>query len=258
MNKANSNKPLISVILPVYKSEKFLENCLNSLSRQTYSNFEIVAIVDYLGDESLKILRKYKKTEKKLRIYHNLQRYGLASTLNRGIRLSKGSYIAFMDSTSIADRSRLAKQVKFLKNNPKTGAVGSQIAYINDKNREISNLEFPLLHEDIYSHLITAETFKFETAMIAKTRLPKDVISFKKDKAYPFVYADVFVKIGLYKELANLPEKLLKIRDFSNQKKELIRLDRKVSYLKLLFESTTIYEYKPSLRSLFSPILKQI
>jgi glycosyltransferase involved in cell wall biosynthesis len=258
MNKANPNKPLISVILPVYKSERFLENCLNSLSRQTYKNIEIVAIVDYLGDESLKILRKHKKTEKRLRIYSNLQRYGLASSLNRAIKLSKGTYVAFMDSTSIADRSRLAKQLKFLKNNPKIAAVGSQIAVINDKNREVSNQNFPLLHDDIYGHLITSETFKFETAMIAKTRLPKDIISFKKDKAYPFVYADVFVKIGLYKELANLPEKLLKIRDFGSQKKELIRLDKKVSYIKLLFESTTIYEYKPSLRSLFTPIIKQV
>jgi glycosyltransferase involved in cell wall biosynthesis len=258
MNKANSNKPLISVILPVYRSEKFLENCLNSLSKQSYKNIEIVAIVDYLGDESLKILRKHKKTDKRLRIYSNLQRYGLASTLNRAIRLSKGTYIAFMDSTGVADPRRLSLQFKFLKNNPKIAVVGSHISVINDKNRTISSQDFPLLHEDIYKHLIGGETFKFESAMVAKTRLPKDIFRFRKDKSYPFVYADVFVKMGLYKELANLPEKLLKIRDISSQKKDLIRLDKKVSYLKLLFESTTIYEYKPSLRSLFTPIIKQI
>ena len=90
MNKANSNKPLISVILPVFKSERYLESCLNSLSKQTYQNIEIVAIVDYLGDNSLKILRKHKKTDNRLRVIHNLQRYGLASTLNRAVRLSKG------------------------------------------------------------------------------------------------------------------------------------------------------------------------
>lgn len=256
MNKANSNKPLISIILPVYRSEQFLEACLNSLSNQTYENIEIVAVVDYLGDDSLKILRKHRKTDKRLRIYNNIQRYGLASTLNRAVALSKGTYLAFMDSTGVADRTRLAKQYKFLKDNPKIGAVGTQIAVVNDKNRKISNSEFPLLHEDIYKHLIGSDAFKFETSMVAKTRLPKDLIRFKKDKAYPFVFADVFLKIGVYKELANLSDSLLRVREISNQKKSLIRMDKKKSFLKLLFESTTIYEYKPSLRAVFSPIIR--
>lgn len=256
MKKANP-KPLVSVILPVYKSEAYLEACLNSLSNQTYKNLEIVAVVDYLGDNSLKILRKHKKIDKRLRIYNNLQRYGLASTLNRAISLSKGSYLALMDATSIADRSRLAKQVKYLENNEKAGAVGCQTVVVNDKNRTISNSDYPLLFDDIYKHLITGETFKFEAAMIARRRLPKDLIKFNKDTAYPFVLSQVFVKIGMYKELANLDEILLRVRDISNQNKKLLRIDKKLSFIKVLFDSTTTYEYKPSLKALFTPIIKQ-
>jgi glycosyltransferase involved in cell wall biosynthesis len=257
MNKA-TQKPLVSVILPVYKSEAYLEACLNSLSGQTYRNIEIVAVVDYLGDNSLKILRKHKKTDKRLRVYNNLQRYGLASTLNRAVRLAKGEYIALMEATNIADRTRIAKQVKFLEKNPKAGAVGSQIVLINDKNRSVSNSAFPLLFDDIYKHLMTGETFKFESSMIAKTRLPKDLIKFNKDTAYPFIYSQVFLKIGMYKEIANLPDSLTRVREISSQKKQLIRMDKKLSFIKVLFESTTIYEYKPSIRSIFSPIIKQI
>ncbi len=256
MIKANP-KPLISVILPVYKSEAYLEACLNSLSNQTYQNFEIVAVVDYLGDNSLKILRKYKKIDKRLRIYNNLQRYGLASTLNRAVRLSKGSYLALMDATNIADRTRLAKQVKFLETNLKAGAVGCQTTLVNDKNRKIGSSNYPLLFDDIYKHLITGETFKFETAMIAKTRLPKDLIKFNKDTAYPFVLSQVFVKIGMYKELGNLNDTLIRIRDIGSQKKKMVRFDKKLSFIKVLFESTANYEYKPSLRTLFTPIIKQ-
>ena len=257
MNKANPNKPLVSVILPVYKSEQYLEACLNSLSNQTYKNIEIVAVVDYLGDDSLKILRKHRKIDKRLRIYNNLQRYGLASTLNRAVRLARGQYLALMDSTGIVDRSRINKQVKFLKNNPKVAVVGSQTTLINDNNRRISNSIYPLLHEDIYKHLIGTEAFKFESAMIDRSRLPKDIIKFKKDTAYPFVFADVFLKIGVYKELANLPDTLLRVREIDSQKKSLIRVDKKLSFIKVLFESTTIYEYKPSLKALFTPILRQ-
>lgn len=258
MIKQNPKKPLVSIILPVYKSEQYLESCLKSLTSQTYKNIEIVAVVDYLGDESLKILRKHKKIDKRLRIYNNLQRYGLASTLNRAVKLAKGDYIALMDSTAIADRSRISKQLKFLLNNENVGAVGSQISYISDKNKVISNLYFPLTNDGIHGHILTAEAFKFESSMIAKTRLPRDIIKFSKDTAYPFVYGQVFTKINRYKNLANLPEVLLKVRENSNQNKKLIRMDKKLSFLKVLFESTTEHNYKPSLRSVFSPIIKQV
>ena len=81
-----AQKPLVSIILPVFKSEQHLWVCLQSLSEQSFKDIEIVAVVDYLGDNSLKILRKYRKVEPRLRVYANLQRYGLASTLNRALR----------------------------------------------------------------------------------------------------------------------------------------------------------------------------
>jgi teichuronic acid biosynthesis glycosyltransferase TuaG len=180
MNKAKTNKPLISVILPVYKSEAYLEACLISLINQSYSNIEIIAVVDYLGDNSLKILRKFRKQDKRIRIYENLQRYGLASTLNRAVNLSKGQYIAFMDSTGIADKTRLNKQIKFLLDNPKVAVVGTQIINVTEQNKKLSYSQFPTNHEEIYKHLIGNESFKFETAMIDKTRLPKDILKFKK------------------------------------------------------------------------------
>lgn len=258
MIKANPKKPLVSVILPVYKSELYLESCLKSLTAQTYKNIEIVAVVDYLGDNSLKILRRHKKIDKRLRIYNNLQRYGLASTLNRAVSLSKGEFIALMDPTAIADRTRISKQLKFLRENENFGAVGTQITQIDDKNKAVGNQSFPLTNADIHKHLLTAETFKFESAMIAKTRLPRDIIKFNKDTAYPFVYGQVFAKINMYSELANLPDALLKTRVNSKQNKSLIRIDKKLSFIKVLFESTTQHDYKPSLKSVFTPIIKQI
>lgn len=251
-----TNKPLVSVILPVFKSEKFLRDCLESLSSQSYKNIEIVAVVDYLGDKSLKILKKHKKIDKRVRVYSNLQRYGLASTLNRLIRLSKGQYVAFMDPHGIAMKSRITRQVSFLTKNPKVAALGSQTIVIDGNGRKLLRSEFPREHNEIYAHLIAGDSMKFETAMVDRTRLPKDILKFKKNTHYPFVYADVFMKIGLYKELANLKENLVMARIHS-EKKQLVNIKKKFSFIKLLFESTTLYEYKPSIRSLFSPILKQ-
>lgn len=252
MNK----NPLVSIVLPVYKSEKYLENCLESLSSQSYKNIEIIAVVDYLGDESLKILKRYKKIDKRLRVYSNLQRYGLASTLNRLVNLSKGDYIAFMDSQGIALKTRISKQVKYLKENPKVAAVGSQAILLDEDNKKLTKTDFPEIHEDIYRQLLAGASMKFETAMIDKTRLPKDILKFKKNTHYPFVYVDVFMKIGVYKELANLKDHLLNARQLTKDR-QIINLEKKLSFIKILFDSTTNYEYKPSLKTLFSPILRQ-
>lgn len=250
------NKPLVSIILPVFKSERFLESCLASLSSQSYKNIEIIAVVDYLGDKSLKILRKHKKTDKRIRIYANLQRYGLASTLNRLVSLSRGQYIAFMDPNGTALKSRIAKQVSYLTKNSKIAAVGSQTTLVDENDKKLAKTQFPISHEEIYGHLLGGNSMRFETALVDKTKLPKDILKFKKNTHYPFVYADVFMKIGLYKELANLKENLV-IARINSEKKELINIKKKLTFIKLLFESTTLYEYKPSFRSLLSPILKQ-
>lgn len=255
MNKPKQIKPLVSVILPVFKSERFIKDCLESLSSQSYKNIEIIAVVDYLGDKSLQILKKHKKIDKRLRVYSNLQRYGLASTLNRLIRLSKGDYIAFMDPNGIAMKSRISRQVSYLTKNPKIAVVGSQTILADENNKKIAKSEFPILHEEIYGKLLAGESMKFETALVDKTRLPKDILKFKKNTHYPFVYTQVFMKIGLYKELANLKDNLA-IGRINIDKKQIINIKKKLSFIKLLFESTTLYEYKPSIRSLLSPILR--
>lgn len=253
----NTQKPLVSIILPVFKSEEYLEDCLKSLSNQTYKNIEIVAVVDYLGDNSLKILRNFKKKDPRIKIHKHIQRYGLASTLNRCITLSKGRFIAFMDPVNVANPARISKQVKFLLANEKIAAVGSQTKLINDKGRRIGSANYPLLNDDIQKELISAKSMKFETALIDRTRLPKDILRFKKGTHYPFVYVDVFMKIIQYKELANLAEELVFKREIIKQDKQLINLKKKFTFFKLLFDSTTNYEYKPSIRSLVSPIIRQ-
>ncbi len=258
MKRSKNTKPLVSVILPVYKSEKFLEACLESLRHQTFHNFEIVAVVDYLGDDSLKILRKYKKIDKRIRVYSNLQRYGLASTLNRGIKLSRGQYIAFMDSSGTALKTRISRQVSFLTTNPKVAAVGTQTAVVNHSDKEVEKSEFPSDHEEIYKHLITGASMKFETVMIDKTRLPKDVLKFKKGSLYPFVYIEVFLKIGVYSRLANLGQRLVITREIIKSSNQLLRLDKHLNLLKVLVDGAANYEYKPSVRALFAPLIRSI
>src|SRR3989344_1390069 len=105
-------KPIVSIVLPVHNSERFLSDCIKSLKRQTYRKIEIIAIDDMSSDNSFKILKEFAKKDKRIRIYRNIKRYGIAITLNRLIKKAKGDFIAFMDSGDISSSQRIKKQIE--------------------------------------------------------------------------------------------------------------------------------------------------
>lgn len=88
----------ISIIVPVYNVEEYLEECLESLVNQNYSDYEIIAVNDGSTDNSLKILKKYEKKHKKLIKVYDKENGGLSSARNFGIEKSKGKYLFFVDS----------------------------------------------------------------------------------------------------------------------------------------------------------------
>ena len=92
-----TTSPKISVILPVYNVEKYLQRCLESISQQTFSDFEIIAVNDGSKDNSLSILEEYAKKEKRLQIISQ-ENKGLSEARNTGIKACKGEYIYFLDS----------------------------------------------------------------------------------------------------------------------------------------------------------------
>lgn len=104
------NAPLISVIVPVYNSEEYLEECLNSLKLQTYSNLEFICINDGSVDNSSEILNRYKKEDKRF-IILNIQNSGAGEARNKGLELAKGEYVSFIDSD---DRVSLSLYQNFI------------------------------------------------------------------------------------------------------------------------------------------------
>ena len=95
-------KELISIIVPIYNVSKYLDKCLNSLINQTYKNIEIILINDGSTDNSISICLKYKKKDKRIRLY-NKKNGGLSSARNMGIKYSKGNYLFFVDSDDFLD-----------------------------------------------------------------------------------------------------------------------------------------------------------
>ncbi len=93
-----SNKePLISVIVPVYKVEDYLEQCVNSIRNQSYKNLEIILVDDGSPDNSGKLCDKLADSDNRIRVIHK-QNGGLSSARNSGIDIAKGDYLSFVDS----------------------------------------------------------------------------------------------------------------------------------------------------------------
>lgn len=240
----NKTKPLVSITLPIRNSEKYLSSCLKSLIKQSYKNIEIVAIDDNSIDNSYKILKTFAKKYKRIRVYRNKKNYGRAVTLNRLIKKAKSNLIAFMGDSDIAYTHRINKQVKFLRDNPKTVAVGSQCVFINALNKTLGKSKFPL-------HGISMQ---FETVLVNKSLFPKDVLKFDVNSK-PYFYSDVFIKLMNYGKFANLSDLLLYRRSnpnvyFSDLRKNIISL------IKLWLRSVFDYNYRPTLSSLLSPLTK--
>ena len=91
------NEPTISIIIPVYNTEKYLKKCLDSVITQTYKNLEIICINDGSTDSSLKILKKYAKSDKRIKVI-NQENKGVSITRNIGIENATGEWITFIDS----------------------------------------------------------------------------------------------------------------------------------------------------------------
>ena len=106
----------VSIIIPFYNNYNYLIRALNSIFKQSYKNYEILIIND--NPENKKILNLKKKfNKKKIKIINNKKNYGAGISRNKGIKISKGQYIAFLDSDDTWHKNKLITQIKFMKEN---------------------------------------------------------------------------------------------------------------------------------------------
>lgn len=105
---------LVSIIVPMYNAEKYIENCLNSLLNQTYKNIEIILIDDGSTDNTLNIIDTLKKNEENIRVIRQ-KNCGVSHARNTGIKNSTGKYIFFIDADDWIDNETIETLVKIIK-----------------------------------------------------------------------------------------------------------------------------------------------
>lgn len=123
--------PLISVIMAVYNGEKYLVESIESIINQTFQDFEFIIIEDGSNDDSLRIIKEYQNKDNRIRIIKNKENIGLPASLNRGLKIAKGKYIARQDADDISLSNRLEVQCNYMEDNPEIDILGSDNFYID-------------------------------------------------------------------------------------------------------------------------------
>jgi glycosyltransferase involved in cell wall biosynthesis len=115
--------PTISVVMPVFNGEKYLQEAIQSILDQSFRDFELIIVDDLSTDHSVEVIKKF--NDPRIKFYTNEQNQRISRTLNRGIQAASGKYIARMDQDDVALTNRLEVQKQFLDQNPKISIVGS-------------------------------------------------------------------------------------------------------------------------------------
>lgn len=102
----NNSSFLVSIIVPCFNSEKYLDFCLKSIESQTYQNFEVLLIDDNSTDNTYFILQEWSKKDIRFKFFKN-NKCGVSSARNFGIKIAKGEYICFVDSDDFIDKNYL-------------------------------------------------------------------------------------------------------------------------------------------------------
>lgn len=132
----------VSIIVPVYNSEKYLKDCLDSLVNQTLQEIEIIAIDDNSTDNSLNILKEYEiKYPSIVKVFHNEKNLGQSATRNKGIQIAKGEYIGFLDSDDYINYAMYQTMYEGAKayNNPEVITTG--LLFVKDNSYLENNFE---------------------------------------------------------------------------------------------------------------------
>lgn len=210
---------MVSIIMSNYNTpEEYLRASIESVLSQTYTNFEFIIIDDCSTDDSLDVIKSYK--DDRIIILQNDKNIGLTKSLNRGLEIAQGEYVARMDADDVCFPERLEKQINYMNENPQIIVCGCGVELIGNWEKKYSNKvicrEIPErdLHR-IYLLFGNHVNIVHPTAMFRHSALISNEI--KYDNRY--TYAQDFrmwVECSKYGECRNLNEVLLNYRVHSN------------------------------------------
>lgn len=225
---------LVSVVMSVYNAEVYLSEAIESILTQTYKSFEFIIINDGSTDKSLEIIEKYAEKDNRI-VLINRENRGLPYSLNEGILLAKGKYIARMDADDISLPIRLEKQVSFMENNPEIGVCGTAVLNFDTGSSWILSSTDKMLK----SELLFATVFAHPTVMMNKVLLLENQLLYNETFLQSQDF-ELWTRLADYTKFANLKIPLLRYRilEDSITRQANRKIEERYKRIKSIFEKS--------------------
>nr|WP_315177554.1 glycosyltransferase [uncultured Flavobacterium sp.] len=209
MDSFVSATPEITVLMPVYNCELYIKDALESILSQTYVDFEFLIIDDASTDKTVSIIKSY--CDSRIQLIEKPANSGYTNSLNQGLKLAKGKYIARMDGDDISFPERFAKQVAYLEANPESVVCGTSYEILGEDKLVL----IPESHNVIKLAMLRSNCIAHPSVMIRKKTLEEFSIAYDTTKEPSEDYA-LWVQLLAVGKLHNLQEVLLKYRMHNN------------------------------------------
>lgn len=216
--------PKVSVLMPVYNCELYIEEAIDSILNQTFSDFELLIIDDASSDSTVSIIKTYEDC--RIQLIEKPQNSGYTNSLNYGLSIAKGQYIARMDGDDISLPERFAKQVAFLDANAEIVLCGSNYNVIN-RNKIVI---LPEKDQQIKLALLRGNCIAHPSVMIRNSIIKKNHLLYNA-KTEPAEDYDFWVRLLKIGSFYNIQEVLLNYRIHNtqvSQKKQTLQLQSSI------------------------------
>lgn len=244
MEEDNKKEDLITIVIPIYKVEKYLKKCINSVLNQTYQNLEIILVNDGSPDNCPQICEQYAEKDNRIKVLHK-ENGGLSDARNAGIDIAKGKYITFIDSDDYVTNDYVEYMYKLIKKyNTKMSTCEAQRVN-TEKEASITeyteNIEVLTKKELFYKILFAQKSdvsacFKlYETELFSDIRYPKGVVY--EDTATTYKLIEKCDKIATGNKkcyfYCTRPNSISKIKGFNKNELDYIKnTEEMLRYLK--------------------------
>lgn len=198
--------------MSIYNGERYLKESIESIINQTFKDFEFIIIDDGSTDKSNKIINSY--NDSRIKLLENNKNIGLTKSLNKGLELCKGEFIARMDADDISLPFRLEKQVNYMEKNKNVDVCGSWSMTIGKIVGEIR--KYPSNHEEIRCQLLLNNIMCHSSVIIREKSISEGNIRYNPSLLYAQDF-DFFVRMINDYSFANIPEVLIHYRIHDDQ-----------------------------------------
>ena len=239
------NNPKISVLMPVYNTEKYIAEAIESILSQTFKDFEFIIVDDCSTDKTLEIIQKYAKIDNRIIALRNEKNLKICKALNKGIEIAKGKYIARMDADDWSYSDRLEKQFKFMEENSEIGISGGTMKVCDEKLKVLNQRRYNLSDKEIRKKLFRYSPFSHPLVIIRKNILDKAGF-YNPDLVYAEDY-DLYFRIGKFSKFGNLKDVILKYRMLENNSTSEKLKEMELKTLEIRKKAVKEYGYKMGL-----------